>query len=62
MTKEAPAPDEIVLLIKFGCGRTDAHTIDANALPEIRLELRLPLSLTVTVMIPVNMQVKILIH
>ena len=31
MTKEAPAPEEIVLLVKCGCERTDAHTIDATA-------------------------------
>ena len=30
MTK-APAPKEIVLLVKCGCERTDAHTIDATA-------------------------------
>ena len=33
MTKETPAPEEIVLLVKCGCERTDAHahTIDATA-------------------------------
>ena len=31
MTKEAPAPEEIVQLLKCGCERTDAHTIDATA-------------------------------
>ena len=30
MTKEAPAPEESVLLVKYGCERTDAHTIDAT--------------------------------
>ena len=31
MTEEAPAPEEIVLVVKCGCERTDAHTIDATA-------------------------------
>ena len=31
MTKEAPTPEEIVLLVKCGCERTNAHTIDATA-------------------------------
>ena len=31
MTKEAPAPEEIVLLVKCGCERSDAQTIDATA-------------------------------
>ena len=44
MTEEAPAPEEIVLLVKCGCERTDAHTQSIPP-PEIRLELRLPLSL-----------------
>ena len=30
MTEEAPAPEEIVLLIKCSCERTDAHTVDAT--------------------------------
>ena len=31
MTKEAPALEEIVQLLKCGCERTDAHTIEATA-------------------------------
>ena len=31
MTEEAPAPEEIVLLVKCGCEGTDAHTIDTTA-------------------------------
>ena len=31
MTEEAPAPEEIVPLVKCGCERTDAHTIVATA-------------------------------
>ena len=31
MTKEAPAPEEIVQLLKCSSERTDAHTIDATA-------------------------------
>ena len=31
MTEEAPAPEEIVLLVKCGCERTDAHIVDATA-------------------------------
>ena len=31
MTKEAPTPEEIVLLVKCGRERTNAHTIDATA-------------------------------
>ena len=30
MTEEAPAPEEIVLLVKCGCEGTDAHTIDTT--------------------------------
>ena len=30
MTEEAPAPEEIVLLIKCSCERTDAHTVYAT--------------------------------
>ena len=56
MTKEAPAPEEIVQLLKWSSERTDAHTIDATA------GITLTSVLAVTVMIPVKMQVKILIH
>ena len=31
MTEEAPAPEEIVLLVKCGCERTDAHIVDTTA-------------------------------
>ena len=31
LTKEAPAPEEIVQLLKCSRERTDAHTIDATA-------------------------------
>ena len=30
MTKEAPAPEEIVQLVKCSCERTDAYTVDAT--------------------------------
>ena len=56
MTKEAPAPEEIVQLLKWSSERTDAHTIDATA------GITPTSVLAVTVMIPVKMQVKILIY
>ena len=31
MIKEAPATEEIFLLVKCGCERSDAQTIDATA-------------------------------
>ena len=31
MTEEAPAPEEIVLLVKCGCETTDAHIVDTTA-------------------------------
>ena len=60
MTKEAPAPEEIVQLLECSLERTDAHTIDATAGNQVWIT---PTSvLAVTVMIPVKMHVKILIH
>ena len=60
LTKEAPAPEEIVQLLKCSSERTDAHTIDATAGNQAWITATSVLA--VTVMIPVEMQVKILIH
>ena len=56
MTKEAPAPEEIIQLLNYSSERADAHAIDATA------GITPTSVLAVTVMIPVKMQVKILIH
>ena len=59
ITKEAPAAEEIVQLLKCASERTDVHTIDATAGNQDEIT---PTSvLALTVMIPVKMQVKILI-
>ena len=59
MTKEAPAPEEIVLLVKCGCERSDAQRIDATAGNEDRIT---PTDLALPVTILVKMHVTILIH
>ena len=58
MTKEAPAAEEIVQLLKCASERTDVHTIDATAGNQ---DITPTSVLALTVMIPVKMQVKILI-